>query len=166
LKEEQLKVLKTMSEATSRMDINTFSKKVNLTPNQAVKQIQELAKEGFLQKIGGGYGMTEKGKTALKVFTLVPEEMSFHFYYGIDQPTDLTAKTLQEFYNIVKIVSANSLEFHLYGGDFENWVKEACKEPELAKEIGGTKTAALKGEELRAELLRVLDAKYGIQELS
>ena len=66
---------------------------------------------------------------------------------------------------VIKQVSVDSLEFHLYRGDFENWLKEACKEPELANEIGGIKAAGLKGEELRAELLKVLDAKYGIQEL-
>jgi predicted transcriptional regulator len=165
LKEEQFKVLKTMSEATSRMDINTFAKKVNLNPNQTIQQIQELAKEGFLQRIGNGFGITEKGKAALKAFTPVPEEMSFHFYFGINQPTDSTAKTLQEFYKAIKQVSAGSLEFHLYRGDFELWLKEACKEPELANEIGGVKAAGLKGEGLREELLKVLDAKYGIQEL-
>jgi predicted transcriptional regulator len=165
LKEEQIRVLKTMSEATSRMDLTTFAKKVDLSPNQTIQQIQELAKEGFLQRSGSGYGITEKGKAAIKVFTPVPDELSFHFYFGIDQPTDLTAKTLQEFYMAIKQVSVGSLEFHVYRGDFENWLKEACKEPELAKEIGGIKAAELKGEELRAELLKVLDAKYGIQEL-
>jgi predicted transcriptional regulator len=165
LKEEQIRVLKTMSEATSRMDLTTFAKKVNLSPTQTIQQIQELAKEGFLQRSGSGYGITEKGKAAIKVFTPVPDELSFHFYFGIDQPTDLTAKTLQEFYMAIKQVSAGSLEFHLYRGDFENWLKEACKEPELVTEVGGIKAAELKGEELRAELLKVLDAKYGIQEL-
>ncbi len=165
MKEEQFKVLKTLSEATSRMDINMFSKKVNLNPNQTIQQIQDLAKEGFLQRIGGGYGMTEKGKAAIKAFTPVPEEMGFHFYFGINQPTDLTAKTLEEFYKAIKQVSVDSLEFHLYRGDFENWLKEACKEPELANEIGGVKAAGLKGEELRADLLKVLDAKYGIRQL-
>ena len=165
MKEEQFKVLKTMIEATSRMDLNMFAKKVNLSPNQTIQQIQELAKEGFLQRSERGYGVTDKGKAAFKVFTPVPEEMGFHFYFGIDLPADLTSKTLQEFYIVIKQVSAGSLEFHLYRGDFENWLKEACKEPELADKIGGVKAAGLKGEELRAELLKVLDAKYGIQEL-
>ncbi len=35
----------------------------------------------------------------------------------------------------------------------------------LPDEIGGVKAAGLKGEDLRKELLKVLDAKYGIQEL-
>ncbi len=165
MKEEQIKVLRTMIEATSRMDLNMFAKAVNLTPNETIQQIQELAKEGFLLRSERGYGVTEKGKAALKAFVAVREEMSFHFYFGVDQPADFTAKTLQEFYKAIQHVSAASLEFHLYRGDFENWLKQACKELELAEQIGSLKAASLKGEALRAELLRVLDAKYGIKEL-
>ena len=165
MKEEQFKVLKALSEATSRMDINMFAKKVNLDPNQTIQQVQELAKEGFLQKVGSGFGITAKGKSALKAFVPVPEGMGFHFYNGIDQPTELTAKTFGNFYEDIKKVSVDSLEFHIYRGDFENWLKDACKESEFAQEVGVVKDADLKGEELRAELLKVLDAKYGIQEL-
>ena len=165
LKEEQFRVLKTMVEATSRMDINVFAQKVSLTPNQTIYQVQELAKNGFLQKVGGGYGITEKGKAALKAFTLVPKENGFHFYNGLDQPTDFTAQSINEFYGFVKQVGVDSLEFHLQRGDFENWLKDVCRDPEFAGEIGSLRAAGLKGESLRSELLRVLDAKYGIQEL-
>jgi len=165
LKEEQFKVLKTMIEATSRMDLNMFAKKVNLSPNQTIQLIQELANEGYLQRGERGYGITEKGKAALKVLTPVPEEMSFHFYFEINQPANLTAKTLQEFYMAIKQISAHSLEFHLYRGDFENWLKEACKNPELADKVGGVKAAGLTDEELRAELLKAFDANYGIREM-
>jgi predicted transcriptional regulator len=165
LKEEQFKVLKTMSEATNRMDINMLAKKVNLNPNQTIQQIQELTKEGFLQKVRSGFGITERGKAAIKAFAPVPEEKSFHFYNGLNQPTDSTARTLEEFYRIIKKNNVESLEFHLYRSDFENWIKETCKDTELADEIGCIKLAGLKGEVLRAELLKVVDMKYGIQEL-
>jgi len=165
LKEEQFKVLKALHEATNRMDLIMFAQKVNLNPNQTMLQIQELAKKGFLQKVGGGYGITEKGKAILRAFTPVSKEMGFQFYYGINEPTDFTAQTLGEFYRFINQVRVDSLEFHLYRGDFENWLKEAYKEPELANEIGSIKAAGLKGEELRAELLKVFDAKYGVQEL-
>ena len=165
MKEEQFKVLKTLSEATSRMDMNMFAKKVNLDPNQTIQQVQDLAKEGFLQKVGSGFGITAKGKSALRAFVPVQEGMGFQFYNGIDWPTDINAKTLAEFYEEIKKVSVDSLEFHLYRGDFENWLKDACKEQEFAQDVSVVKDANLDGEELRAELLKVLDAKYGIKEL-
>ena len=165
LKEEQFKVLKTLIEATSRMDLNMFAQKVNLTPPQTMHLIQELTKEGFLQKVGGGYGITQKGKAALKAFTPVPKDAGFHFYYGIDQPSDFSAESLEQFYRLIKQISAESVEFHLYRGDFENWLKEACKDPELASAFEGVKASDLKGEELRKELLKALDAKYGIEGL-
>ena len=83
MKEEQFKVLKALSEATSRMDINMFAKKVNLDPNQTIEQVQALAKEGFLQKVGSGFGITSKGKAVLKAFLPVHEGMGFHFYDGL-----------------------------------------------------------------------------------
>jgi predicted transcriptional regulator len=165
VKEEQFKVLKTMSEATSRMDVNMFAQKLNLTPNQTIHQIQELAEEGFLKRVGNGYGITEKGKAALKAFAPVPQEMGFHFYYLMDQPSDFSAQTLEEFYRIIQKISVDSLEFHLFRGDFEKWLKGACKNAELADAIGDVKATELKGENLRKELLEVLNLKYNIQEL-
>ncbi|MGD0645978.1 MAG: DUF5752 family protein [Candidatus Bathyarchaeia archaeon] len=165
MNEEQLRVLKTLNEATSRMDLNMFAQKVNLSPNQTIKQMQELVKKGFLRKVGSGFGITEKGKAVLKAMVPVPDEMAFHFYFGIDQPADFTALTLEEFCRVIKEVKVDSLEFHLYRGDFENWLKEVMKDQELVAEIGGIKAAGLKGEDLRKELLKVLDAKYGIKEL-
>lgn len=155
-----------MSETTTRMDLNMFAQKVNLTPAQTLQQVQELAANGYLQRVGGGYGMTEKGKAVLKAFSSFPEGLGFHFYFGVDQPSDFTSQSLEEFYRIIKQVSVDSLEFHLYRGDFENWLRDVCKDLELAKDIGNLRTDGLKGEDLRKRLLEVLDAKYGVQELS
>lgn len=165
MKEEQFKVLKTMSETKSRMDMDVFAQRVNLSLNQTMQQMQELSKEGFLRKVGSGYGITKKGKAVLKVLTPIPKEMGFHFYFAVNEPTDFTAQTLEEFYRFIKMVRVGSLEFHLYRGDFENWLKEACKDPDLSDEIGSIKATGLKGEELRAELLKEFDAKYSIQDL-
>ena len=160
MKEEQLKVLKALSEATSRMDLGMFAQKVNLTADQTIHQIQELAKEGFLQKVGGGYGITQKGKVALKALASVPKEMGFHFYFGIDEPSEFTAESLEQFYRAIKQIRVQSLEFHLYRGDFEKWLTDVCKDPELATEFGRVAANGLKDEELRAELSKALDAKY------
>src|SRR5665647_3092229 len=130
LKEEHIKILKTMNEATNRMDMNMFAQAVNLSPNQTIAEVQELAKEGFLRKVGGGFGLTEKGRTALKMFTSVSSEMSFNFYIEIDKPMGFTAHSMEEFYKFVKQVVVDSIEFHLYRGDFENWLKDVCKDLE------------------------------------
>ncbi len=165
MKEAHIKILKTMNEATNRMDINMFAEAVDLTPNQALAEVQELAKEGFLRKVGGGFGLTEKGRNTLKAFIPFANEVSFHFYVGIDKPLGFFAQSLIEFYRLIKQVTADSLEFHLYRGDFENWIREICRDSELATTVGNLKMDELKGEALRNALLKAIDARYGIIEL-
>jgi hypothetical protein len=118
-----------------------------------------------LRKVGGGFGLTEKGKNALKMFAFIPSEMSFNFYVDVDKPLGFAANSLEEFYRFIKQVITDSLEFHLYRGDFENWLKDVCKDPELAEAFGALKMEQLKGEDLRKALLKAVDAKYGVGEL-
>jgi Mn-dependent DtxR family transcriptional regulator len=165
LKEEQIKILKTMNEATSRMDLNMFAEAVNLNPNQAIAMVQELAREGFLRKVGGGYGLTEKGKNVLKIFMQVPSDLAFHFYVEVDKPLGFSAQSLEEFYRLVKEACSDSLEFHLYRGDFERWLQDVLKDGELAEAVAGLKTDELKGEDLRKAILKAIDAKYGVGDL-
>jgi hypothetical protein len=165
LKEQRVKILKTMNEATNRMDLNMFAQAVDLTPNQAIAEVQELAKEGFLRKVGAGFGLTEKGRNALKIFATVPGDMGFHFYVGVDKPLGFYAQSLEEFYRFTRQVTTDSLEFHLFRGDFENWLRDVFKDSELAEAFGNLKVQELKGEELRKALLRAVDDKYGVGDL-
>jgi hypothetical protein len=166
LKDEQLKILQIMSQATNRMDLNTLSQKVNQTPDQTMEQIQELAKNGQLKRVGAGYAVSDKGKTALKIYTPLPDDHQFSFYTAIDQPTGQTAKTILEFYQIIKQINAAALEFHLYRGDFERWVTNSLNDDGLAKQVDEIKAFGYKGEMLREELLEVIDEKYLIRELA
>ena len=163
MNQKEIEILKIMNQATNRMDLNVFAQKVNLNPNQTIQQVQELAKKGLLRKVGSGYGVTEKGKVALKAFTPLPNGLEFNFYIQLAQPTGQSAHTLADFYEIIKQVNAASLEFHLYRGDFEVWIKDALNDQELAKQIGDLKAEGLKGEDLRKKLLKLLDAKYSIE---
>ena len=165
MKEEQIRILKTMSEATNRMDLTMFAQVVNLNPNQAIAEVQELAKEGFLRKVGGGFGITEKGKNAIKAYMSVSAESGFNFYVDIDKPLGFSALSLDELYRTIKQVRSDSVEFHLYRGDFEKWLQEVCKDEDLAKAFGTSKSEELKGENLRKALLQAIDAKYGLGEL-
>jgi len=159
--DEQLKVLKVMSEVTSRIDMNTFAQRVGLNPSQIVERMQDLVNAGFIKKLGGGYGITEKGKIILKAIKPVPKDTAFHFYTGFGQPTGFSAESLKDFYEIVKRVATEALDFHLYRGDFENWIKNALKDSILADELANLKTTVVKGEELRQEILKATAARYG-----
>ncbi len=159
--EEQLRVLKTMNEIKSRVDLNTFAQMVGLTINQTVERVQQLANTGLVRKTNGGYGITEKGKEILRAITPVPKDAAFHFFTGIGQPTGLSAESLKDFYEIVKRAAIKSLEFHLYREDFENWIKGAFKDEEVANDLARLKSANVKGEELRKEIMKLLARKYG-----
>jgi DNA-binding Lrp family transcriptional regulator len=162
---EKLKVLKVMSEVTGRLDLNEFARMVGLTPNQTVEAMQELLKADFLRKVGGGYGITETGKEMLKAFAPVAEGTEFRFYVAIDQPTGAVAKSFMDFYEAIKQVAAESLEFHLYRGDFENWVHTALNDAAFAEELAKLKKPRMKGERLRKAILKAAEAKYGLEKL-
>jgi predicted transcriptional regulator len=165
LKDDQLRILKTMHEATNRMDLTMFAQAVNLNPNQAIEQIHELAKEGFLAKSGKGYCLNEKGVNALKINQPVAAEKNFNFYVGMDKPLGFSAHTIEEFYRSIKQVCSDALEFHVYRGDFENWARDVLLDAELATEVGKLRTTELHGEDLRKALLNAIDAKYGVGQL-
>ncbi|MCW4045139.1 MAG: hypothetical protein NWE94_06450 [Candidatus Bathyarchaeota archaeon] len=162
---ERLKVLKVMGEVTGRLDLNEFARMVGLTPNQTVEHMQELLKADFLRKIGGGYGITDAGKTLLKAITPVPEGAEFQFYAAIGQPIGVAAKSVWEFYEAVKQVAACSLEFHLTRGDFENWMRTTLDDAEFAEELARLKKPKLKGEKLRKAIIKAAENKYGFEKL-
>ena len=159
--EEQLKVLKVMNEITSRIDMNTFAQMVGLTPNQTIEQVKGLVNAGLVKKVNSGYGITEKGKAVLKAIAPLPKETAFHFYTDIGQPTGFSAESLKELYEIIKRVAVGSVEFHLYRGDFENWIKAVFKDAALADELASLKSANVKGEDLRKEIITAISEKYG-----
>jgi predicted transcriptional regulator len=160
--EEHLKVLKVMNEVTSRLDLNAFAQMVGLNPIQTMEHVKELVNAGLVRKVGGGYGITEKGKAILKAIAPVPKDMAFHFYMGIGQPTGFSAESLKEFYEIIKRVTVESVEFHLYRGDFENWINAAFKDAALAGKLASLKNSGLKGEELKKEIVAAIAAAYSL----
>jgi len=147
------------------MDMNMFAQAVNLTPQQTIEQMHVLANEGFLRKVGAGYGLTDKGKNALKISLQVPEDKAFRFYVGVDEPLGLSARSIEEFYTAIKEVSVDSLDFHLYRGDFERWVEEVLQDEDLADEVDEVEGYGLNGEDLRKALLRIIDERYGVGDL-
>ena len=97
---------------------------------------------------------------ASKILGVYPESQGFHFYRGIGDKTGESAHSLEEFINAVKKADADSLEFHSWRGDFENWVKMLGDET-LAKQMANIQRSELKGEQLRKRLLQVLHLRHG-----
>jgi DNA-binding MarR family transcriptional regulator len=165
VKEEQLNILKLMSQVTSRMDLNVFAQKVSLDPAAAMANVQELVQKGYVRKGGSGYGVTEKGKAAIKAFTQAPEDKAFHFYTQIGYPTVYLAQSLADFYNIARQIGEDSLEFHLNREDFEKWVTEVLADSELSQKIGELRKTGPKPDAIRKELLQAIDQKYDVKDL-
>lgn len=78
----------------------------------------------------------------------------FRFSLSIGNYTQYSASNLDEFLRDLKIVPTQSLEFHLYRGDFEGWLK-FMKSDELASAFGDLRVENLHGEALRNRLLEV-----------
>lgn len=161
--EEQMKILKFMSEVKGRTDMNEFAQKIGLTPSQAVEYVHELANSGFVKKVGNGYSISKKGKAALKALAPVPTEKSFHFYVGIGKSTGFSAGSIAEFYDLVSKVDAASLEFHLYREDFENWARIVLNDETLANNFACVRDSEVKGENLRKALLSALEERFSFE---
>jgi hypothetical protein len=134
---------------------------VGLNTDQTVERLQDLVSSGFIKKIGSGYGITKKGQTILRAINPVSEDTAFHFYTGSEQPTEFSAKSLKDFYEIVKRVDTRALDFHLYRGDFEKWIEIALKDAILANELTNLKKSSFKGEALRSKILKAIATEYG-----
>lgn len=158
--DEQFKILKVISEVTRRTDLNEFARLVGLTTNETLRQIQELTKTGHLRSSSGGYGITEKGKAVLKAQAHVPEGSKFSFFTAVGQPTGLSARSLREFYEKIKSIDAVSLEFHVYRGDFKNWVQAVVEDEVLASEFDKISRGELKGESLREKIATLMEKRY------
>jgi hypothetical protein len=89
----------------------------------------------------------------------VPLEKIFYFYDGIGKYTGKNAASLREFAEKVNEVDEKSLEFHLQRRDFENWISEALKEDELAKQISEIRESNTTGRELRERLYLIVSRR-------
>jgi predicted transcriptional regulator len=166
LDDKQFAVIRAMSTITHPTDMDEFLRIVGLSFEELVETFKELAKDGFVTKTKKGYAITEKGRLTFTVFAMLPEEKTFHFYSGLDQPAGVSARSIKEFYEAVKTVAEVSLEFHLERGDFENWFESAVKDDVFKSELMGLRQDGLKGEALRKQILLGLQARFGEDMLS
>lgn len=159
--EERLKILRTMNNATGKVDLNGFSGMVGMSRGRTLGFLQGLVKMGLIKKAEGGYSITSEGKIALKELSPVPQENTFFFNIAVGQHTGLSAKSLKEFLEILGKVDARSVEFHISRGDFEKWLIAVFNDTELANAFIKARESKLSGENLRKELQTATAARFG-----
>ncbi|MEM1996558.1 MAG: polysaccharide deacetylase family protein [Candidatus Bathyarchaeia archaeon] len=89
----------------------------------------------------------------------VPAGREFRFFYMFASPTDIIAGSLQEFYDALKKVSAESIDFHMRRGDFERWIANVIGDAELAAKIEKLPRIWEDKEDLRRALVTLLEER-------
>jgi len=93
----------------------------------------------------------------VKGTVLSPHEKPFYFFTDYGRYTGLLAFSIPSFLEVVRVVDAKSLEFHLYRRDFERWIRDVIKAPLLAEEVATLRKRMLKGDEIRPALIKVVE---------
>jgi uncharacterized protein DUF5752 len=88
---------------------------------------------------------------ASNILREVPPEKAFYFFRGIDNPLNVSARSLKEFLERITTVEPASLAFHSERRDFESWVS-MLGDDDLAKKLGGVRGSQLRDEPLRTRL--------------
>ena len=134
----------------------------------AMMHLLDLTRKGYTSSPDKGqYVITEKGKKILdihetnkenakSILAHTPREKAFHFYTAIEKPLNVCAYGLQDFLDKIQKVNAESLEFHVARGDFENWFT-CLGDGELAKKMALLKEKKLCGEDLRQKLHTIVE---------
>jgi hypothetical protein len=97
----------------------------------------------------------EPNSSKPKILRSVTFEKGFHFFTNSRHYTGITATSLFEFAEKLKIVSAQSVEYHFHRQDFQRWINDVIGDGELATRMARLDTQ-LSSENLRKELLKIV----------
>lgn len=122
----------------------------------------------------GAFEITRRGKFLLerrdpKIATgyspkeSVPDYSAFRFALGDGIMTGDVAHSYQELLDIMKRIDSRSLVFHVYRGDFDNWVSEVFRDKKLSARLAKLKSRIRPVDRLRSKIVRILEDR--IEEL-
>ena len=94
--------------------------------------------------------------TTVDGIVAVPREKSFYFDTGLGHYSGILASSIDEFLGALRIVPLESIEYHIGRRDFEKWTKDVLGSVLLADNIRSLRRGFLKGEELRVQLITVV----------
>jgi alpha-amylase len=93
-------------------------------------------------------------ETASKILAAVPPPEAFLFFTDIGGYTGELAACLSDFCDKLKIIPAESIQFHHERGDFGKWIRETLGDEYLAERISRIKSTQT--EELRKKIERIV----------
>lgn len=86
-------------------------------------------------------------------------ENAFYFFTSAGNYTGHIAFSLEEFTKKIKEIKIESLEFHLYRGDFEKWIDEVLNDKILTEKIKTLKLIEPIGDSLRDRLYSIVSKR-------
>ena len=92
---------------------------------------------------------------ASEILRDVEFDRGFHFYTSLKHYTGITAISLPEFEEKLKIVDAHAVNFHFQRHDFQKWIEETIGDIQLAKRINQLNDE-LSDENLQKQILETL----------
>ena len=95
---------------------------------------------------------------AQKILRSVPFDQGFHFATDLGKFTGETAINLFSFYEELRTIEPQSVKFHFYRRDFQNWIQTTLQDPELASQLDKT-PSGLTDVELKEALLKTVQTR-------
>ena len=90
----------------------------------------------------------------------LPPYRRFYFCDASGEQNGRVAANLWEFSEMLKLLTAGSLEYHLARGDFQRWLADVLRDDELARRVQKLEARGLKGAELQSELIEIVHNRY------
>ncbi|MEM2320487.1 MAG: polysaccharide deacetylase family protein [Candidatus Bathyarchaeia archaeon] len=89
----------------------------------------------------------------------IPRSKCFRFFNAVGAPTDILATSLEELCKAIRVVSLESIIFHLSRGDFERWIFEVIGDESLAAKIANLCRKWSEEERVREALISILEER-------
>ncbi|MHA1859664.1 MAG: hypothetical protein ACTSVF_01010 [Candidatus Asgardarchaeia archaeon] len=174
LSKEKIDILQLLWSEMRPLKLKDIATKVGLKTRSTNAHLWNLKRAGYVSSTGeGSYILTGLGKEILgfprvdrelarKLLSKTSQEKAFHFHLGIGKPLNMSADSLPDFCEKIRLVDPESIDFHSKRGDFELWF-HFLGDAELSKRLRVIRKSNLSGEALRDTIH--MTVKYRCEEL-
>ncbi|MFH0897366.1 MAG: hypothetical protein V1850_04890 [Candidatus Bathyarchaeota archaeon] len=157
---ERFRIVQALSEFEGSVSINDLVARSELSRGKILGNLARLCIEGFVDKHGKQYAITNRGRALMGELNPVQQDKGFFFNLDENNYTGQIALSLKDLYDIVKTVDIKSIDFHNRRGDFENWIRNVLHDEEFANTVSAIRNENVAGEVLRDKLYEAVGRNY------